>query len=225
MKKDEVRARIEEIGIIPGIRVLSAADARFAAETVNRAGIPIAEITMTVPQAIEVIAGLAKSIPKMIVGAGTVLDVETARRCLDAGAKFLTSPGLVLEVVEFAIKNDVVVFPGALTTTEVITAWKAGADFVKIFPCGQVGGDSYIRALKAPLPQVPLIASGGVNQQTALNFILAGAAALGIGGELIPRESVQQRQEDRILELARRFKKLVKEARSRKSAALMERKL
>jgi len=225
MKKDEVRARIEEIGIIPGIRVLSAADARFAAETVNRAGIPIAEITMTVPEAIEVIAGLAKSIPKMIVGAGTVLDVETARRCLDAGAKFLTSPGLVLEVVEFAIKNDVVVFPGALTTTEVITAWKAGADFVKIFPCGQVGGDSYIRALKAPLPQVPLIASGGVNQQTALNFILAGAAALGIGGELIPRESVQQRQEDRILELARRFKKLVKEARSRKSAALMERKL
>jgi len=225
MKKDEVRARIEEIGIIPGIRVLSAADARFAAETVNRAGIPIAEITTTVPQAIEVIAGLAKSIPKMIVGAGTVLDVETARRCLDAGAKFLTSPGLVLEVVEFAIKNDVVVFPGALTTTEVITAWKAGADFVKIFPCGQVGGDSYIRALKAPLPQVPLIASGGVNQQTALNFILAGAAALGIGGELIPRESVQQRQEDRILELARRFKKLVKEARSRKSAALMERKL
>lgn len=217
MKKNDVRGRIEEIGIIPGIRVTSAADARFAAETVNRGGIPIAEITMTIPGAIEVITGLTKSIPEMIVGAGTVLDVETARRCLDAGAKFLTSPGLVLEVVEFARKNDVVVFPGALTPTEIITAWKVGADFVKIFPCGQVGGDSYIRALKAPLPQVPLIASGGVNQQTALNFILAGAAALGIGGELIPRESVQHRQEDRILELARRFKKLVKEARSRKS--------
>jgi 2-dehydro-3-deoxyphosphogluconate aldolase/(4S)-4-hydroxy-2-oxoglutarate aldolase len=198
--------------------VSSAADARFAAETVNRAGIPVAEITMTVPGAIGVITGLTRSIPEMIVGAGTVLDIETAKRCLDAGAKFITSPGLILEVVEFAAKNEVVVFPGALTPTEIITAWKAGADFVKIFPCGQVGGDSYIRALKAPLPQVPLIASGGVNQQTALNFILAGAAALGIGGELIPRESVQQRQEDRILELARRFRKLVKEARSRNSA-------
>lgn len=218
MKKNEVRARIEEIGIIPGVRVSSAADARFAAEAVNRAGIPIAEITMTVPGAIGVITGLARSFPEMIVGAGTVLDIETAKRCLDAGAKFITSPGLVLEVVEFATKNEVVVFPGALTPTEIITAWKAGADLVKIFPCGQVGGDSYIRALKAPLPQVPLIASGGVNQQTALNFILAGAAALGIGGELIPRESVQQRQEDRILELARRFRKLVKEARSRKSS-------
>jgi 2-dehydro-3-deoxyphosphogluconate aldolase / (4S)-4-hydroxy-2-oxoglutarate aldolase len=218
VKKNEVRSRIEEIGIIPGVRVPSAADARFAAETVNRAGIPIAEITMTVPGAIGVITGLTRSIPEMIVGAGTVLDIETAKRCLDAGAKFLTSPGLVLEVVEFATKSEVVVFPGALTPTEVITAWKAGADFVKIFPCGQVGGDSYIRALKAPLPQVPLIASGGVNQQTALHFILAGAVALGIGGELIPRESVQQRQEDRILELARRFRKLVKEARSRKSA-------
>ncbi len=218
MKKNEVRARIEEIGIIPAVRASSADDARFAAETVHRAGIPIAEITMTVPGAIEVIADLTKGIPGMIVGAGTVLDMETARRCLDAGAKFLTSPGLVLELVAFAIENDVVVFPGALTPTEVITAWKAGADFVKIFPCGQVGGDSYIRALKAPLPQVPLIASGGVNQGTASNFILAGATALGIGGELIPRESVQHRQEDRILELARRFKKFVKQARSHKLA-------
>jgi len=215
VKKQEVHARIEDVGIIPAVRVSSADDARFAAETVNHGGIPIAEITMTVPEAFEVITDLTRSIPEMIVGAGTVLDVETARRCLDVGAKFLTSPGLVLEVVEFAIKNDVVVFPGALTATEVIAAWKAGADFVKIYPCRQVGGDSYIRALKSPLPQVPLIASGGVNQQTALNFILAGAAALGIGGELIPRESVQRRREDRILELARRFTKIVKEGRSR----------
>ena len=218
MKKQEVHARIEDVGIIPAVRVSSADDARFAAETVNHGGIPIAEITMTVPEAFEVITDLTRSIPEMIVGAGTVLDVETARRCLDVGAKFLTSPGLVLEVVEFAIKNDVVVFPGALTATEVIAAWKAGADFVKIYPCRQVGGDSYIRALKSPLPQVPLIASGGVNQQTALNFILAGAAALGIGGELIPRESVQRRREDRILELARRFTKIVKEGRRRKSS-------
>jgi 2-dehydro-3-deoxyphosphogluconate aldolase/(4S)-4-hydroxy-2-oxoglutarate aldolase len=218
VKKQEVRARIEEIGIIPAVRAFSAADARFAAETVNCAGIPIAEITVTVPEAIEVISGLTRTNPEMIVGAGTVLDIETAQRCLEAGAKFLTSTGLVLEVVEFALKNKVVVFPGALTPTEVITAWKAGADFVKVFPCAQVGGDGYKRALKAPLPQVALIASGGVNQQTAYNFILAGAAALGIGGELIPREDVQLRRKDRILELARRFTRMVKEARSRRSA-------
>jgi 2-dehydro-3-deoxyphosphogluconate aldolase/(4S)-4-hydroxy-2-oxoglutarate aldolase len=217
VKKQEVRARIEEVGIIPAIRVSSAEDACFAAETINRGGIPIAEITVTVPGAMEVISDLTRRIPGMIVGAGTVLDIEMARRCLDAGAKFLTSPGLVLEVVEFAAKNEVVVFPGALTPTEVIAAWKAGADFVKIFPCAQVGGDSYIRALKAPFPHVPLIASGGVNQQTALNFVLAGAAALGIGGQLIPKEALQRRQAEQILELARRFTRLVKDARSRMS--------
>jgi 2-dehydro-3-deoxyphosphogluconate aldolase/(4S)-4-hydroxy-2-oxoglutarate aldolase len=218
LNKQEVCARIEQVGIIPAVRVHSAEDARFAAETVNRGGISVVEITVTVPGAIEVISDLTKAIPEMIVGAGTVLDVETAKRCLDAGAKFLTSPGLVLEVVEFAAKNEVAVFPGALTPTEVITAWKAGADMVKVFPCAQVGGDSYIRALKAPLSHIPLIASGGVNQQTALNFILAGAAALGIGGQLIPREALQHRLAEHILELARRFTKLVKDARRRMSA-------
>ena len=205
MKTEEVRAGIKEIGIVPAVRISSKEDALFAATTVNRAGIPIAEITVTVPGAVEVISKLRLGIPEMIVGAGTVLDVETAQRCFDAGAQFITSTGLVPEVVEFSRKNEVVVFPGALTPTEVITAWKAGADFVKVFPCGNVGGDSYIRALKRPFPNIPLIASGGVNQQTAFNFILAGAAALGIGAELFPRESVRLRQEHRILELARRF--------------------
>jgi hypothetical protein len=133
-EKAEVRARIEEIGIIPGIRVSTPERARFAAEMVNRAGIPIAEITMTVPRALDVISHLAKTLPDMAVGAGTVLDAETASRCLDAGAMFLTSTGLVPEVVEFALKNDLVVFPGAMTPTDVIAAWKTGADFVKIFP-------------------------------------------------------------------------------------------
>jgi 2-dehydro-3-deoxyphosphogluconate aldolase/(4S)-4-hydroxy-2-oxoglutarate aldolase len=165
-----------------------------------------------------VIFQMAKSLPDMVIGAGTVLDVETARRCLDAGARFLTSPGLVLEVVEFALKHDVVVFPGALTPTEVITAWKAGADFVKIFPCAEVGGHHYIRTLKVPLPQVRLIASGGVNQQTAFDFILAGASALGIGGELIPQEALNKRQETQIHELARRFLHIVKDARARKES-------
>jgi len=173
MKKAEVRTRIEEIGIVPAVRVSTPEHASFAVEAVNRAGIPIAEITMTVPGAIEVISRLAQSLPEMIVGAGTVLDTETAYRCLDAGARFLTTPGLVLEVVEFAVKKNVVVFPGALTPTEVITAWKAGADFVKIYPCAQLGGHTYLRALEVPLPQVSLIASGGVNQQSAANFIRA----------------------------------------------------
>jgi 2-dehydro-3-deoxyphosphogluconate aldolase/(4S)-4-hydroxy-2-oxoglutarate aldolase len=158
VKKEQVRARIEEIGIVAAIRVSKSDDAYYAAETVYNAGIPVAEITMTVPGAIDVISDLATRHPDMVVGAGTVLDQETARRCVDAGAKFLTSPGLVLDVVDFALKNDVVVFPGVLTATEVIMAWKAGVDFIKIFPCAQVGGDRYIRALKVPFPNVPLIA-------------------------------------------------------------------
>jgi 2-dehydro-3-deoxyphosphogluconate aldolase/(4S)-4-hydroxy-2-oxoglutarate aldolase len=214
MKKAEVRARIEEIGIVPAVRVSSPEQARFAVEAVNRAGIPIAEITMTVPNAIDLISHLAQTLPEMIVGAGTVLDTETARRCVDAGARFLTSPGLVMEVVDFAVKKEVVVFPGALTPTEVITAWKAGADFVKIYPCAEVGGHIYIRALKVPLPHVPLIASGGVNQLSAANFIRAGATALGIGGDLIPREALQRRQEAQINELARRFLAMVKGTRA-----------
>ncbi|MBZ5594540.1 MAG: bifunctional 4-hydroxy-2-oxoglutarate aldolase/2-dehydro-3-deoxy-phosphogluconate aldolase [Acidobacteriia bacterium] len=218
MTKAQVRARIEEIGIVPGIRVSASEHARYAAEAVNRAGIPIAEVTMTVPGATDVISHVARTLPDMIVGAGTVLDVETARRCLDAGAKFLTITGLVLEVVEFALKHDVVVFPGALTPTEVIAAWKSGADFVKVFPCAPVGGPNYIRALKVPFPQVPLIASGGVNQQSAANFIRAGATALGIGSELIPHEALQRRQEAQIHELARRFLAMVKDTRAEKTA-------
>jgi|HubBroStandDraft_1064217.scaffolds.fasta_scaffold177804_2 2-dehydro-3-deoxyphosphogluconate aldolase/(4S)-4-hydroxy-2-oxoglutarate aldolase len=214
MTKSEVRARIEDIGIIPGVRVAAPDDARFAAEAVHRAGIPIAEVTMTVPQAIDVISYLAEKFPDMVVGGGTVLDTDTAQRCLDAGARFLTSPGLVTKVVDFAVKQDVVVFPGALTPTEVITAWTAGADFVKIYPCARVGGPVYLRSLKVPLPQVPLIAAGGVNQLSAFNFILAGATALGIGSELMPHDAVHRRNEDHIQELARRFINMVKHARA-----------
>jgi 2-dehydro-3-deoxyphosphogluconate aldolase/(4S)-4-hydroxy-2-oxoglutarate aldolase len=218
MDRKEVRTRIEEIGIIPSVRVSSKELALFAAETVNQAGIPVAEITMTVPGAIEVIAQLARSDAGFIVGAGTVLDAETARRCLDAGACFITSPGLIPHVVEFALKNDVVVIPGSMTPSEVIASWLAGVDFVKIFPCSLVGGDQFIRALKVPLPQVPLIASGGVNQLTAANFILAGATALGIGSELIPREALRFRQGNWIHELARRFITIVRDARVQRDA-------
>jgi 2-dehydro-3-deoxyphosphogluconate aldolase / (4S)-4-hydroxy-2-oxoglutarate aldolase len=140
--------------------------------------------------------------------------VEVARRCLDAGANFLASDGLDPEIVNFAAKENTVVIPGTLTPSEVLSAWKLGPDFVKVVPCGQVGGHSYIRALRAMFPRVPLIAAGGVNQQTASSFILAGATALGIGTELIPREAVRMRQSDRIAELARRFIGFVSSARS-----------
>jgi 2-dehydro-3-deoxyphosphogluconate aldolase / (4S)-4-hydroxy-2-oxoglutarate aldolase len=219
VKKEEIRARIEEVGIIPAVRVDSAEHARYAAETVCRSGIPIAEITMTVPGALEVISELVKNVPELVVGAGTVLDVETAQRCVDAGVQFLTSTGFVREVVEFAQKREMLVIAGALTPTEVIHAWKAGSDMIKIFPCAQVGGESYIHALKVPFPHVPLIAAGGVNQQTAFNYILAGATALGVGSELIPKEALKRKQEHRIRELARRFLTLVKDARARMAAA------
>src|SRR5580698_4268449 len=199
MKRDEIHARIEQIGIIPAVRLSSAEDALFAAEAVSRGGIPIVEIEMTVPGAIAVIGHLVKHAPQMIV---------------DAGAQFLTSPGLDLKIIEFALGADVVAMPGALTPTEVTRAWKAGADFVKVFPCAQVGGDTYIRALKAPFPNLPLVASGGVNQHTAANFILAGAAALGIGGELIPKDAIRLRQSERIFTLAHRFSKFVASARA-----------
>jgi 2-dehydro-3-deoxyphosphogluconate aldolase / (4S)-4-hydroxy-2-oxoglutarate aldolase len=220
LTRAEVRARIEEIGILPAIRVSSSGDAQFAAQAVYHSGIPIAEITMTTPDAIDVISRLAKDLPEMVVGAGTVLDADTARRCHDAGAKFLTSTGLVLEVVEFARKHDVVVFPGALTPTEVIATWRAGSDFVKVFPCSANGGHSYIRALKVPFPQIPMIASGGVNQLTAMDFILAGADALGVGAELMPAEALRVRNLSQIRELARRFLGMVKEARALKTGGI-----
>lgn len=214
MDKEQVRSTINDVGILPAIRVASAENARFAAETIAQAGIPIVEITTTIPGAVEVIADLVRNSPQVIVGAGTILDAETARACLKAGAHFLTSPGLDPEIVQFARKENVLMMAGALTPTEIVAAYKAGSDFVKVFPCAQVGGDSYIKALKAPFPQIPLIAAGGVNQQTAGAFILAGASAVGVGGDLIPRSAIELRQPERIRELARRFLALVRTARA-----------
>jgi 2-dehydro-3-deoxyphosphogluconate aldolase/(4S)-4-hydroxy-2-oxoglutarate aldolase len=215
MKKTEVCALIEQIGIIPAIRVSSAKDAHFAADAVTSGGIPIVEITMTVPEAVKVISHLVRYHPKMIVGAGTVLNLDMAKECVDAGASFLTSTGFVPKVIEFAVRKEVAVLPGALTPTEVIAAWEASSDFVKVFPCAQIGGDAYIRALKTALPQIPLIAAGGVTQHSAGKFILAGAAAIGVGTELIPADAIEHRESERIRELAQRFLGFVKEARRR----------
>jgi 2-dehydro-3-deoxyphosphogluconate aldolase / (4S)-4-hydroxy-2-oxoglutarate aldolase len=215
MHRDEVCKLIEEIGIIPAIRVSSAEDAHFAAETVAAGGIPIVEITMTVPEAVKLISHLVQFHSKMLVGAGTVLNTEMAAKCIDAGASFITSPGLHTNIVEFAAKKEVAVLPGALTPTEVIEAWDAGSTFVKVFPCAQVGGEAYIKSLKLALPQIPLIAAGGVNQHTAAGFILAGAVAIGVGTELIPADAIRMRESERIRELAHRFTGFVKDARRR----------
>ena len=214
MNKEEVRSRIEGIGIIPSVRVSSGDDALFAAEAVSRGGIPIVEVTLTVPDAHHVISHLVQNAPDVIVGAGGVNDVKTARSCLDAGARFLTSDGFDPEIVGLAVEENAVVIPGTLTPSEVLQAWKLRPDFIKVVPCAQVGGESYVRALKAMFPTVPLVAAGGVNQQTASSFILAGAVALGIGTALIPREAILRRQPERIAELARRFTGFVSNARN-----------
>jgi len=219
MTKTEVCERINEIGVVPAVRVATAEDAHFAADAVTSGGIPIVEITMTVPEAVELIAHLVRDHEELVVGAGTVLDIETAKRCVEAGASFLTAPGFEVDIVEFAAQQDLAVLPGALTPTEVVAAWKAGADFVKVFPCSGVGGDQYIKALKTSLPQVPLIAAGGVTQHTAGSFILAGASAIGVRTELIPPEAIQRREAARIRELAHRFVGFVKEARERMAPA------
>ena len=218
MDRKEVQAKIEEIGIVPTARVKSRSDALFGADALYASGIPILEIPLTLPEAPEVIQELTGRRPDFVVGAGTILYEDEARRCIDAGAQFLTSPGFVPEVVAYARKAGVAVFPGALTPTEIIAAWKAGADFVKIFPTATAGGSHYIRSLKVPFAEVPLIVTGGVNQLTAFEYILAGASAIGVGNELLPREALTHRQHYRIRELATRFLKMVKDARAQREA-------
>src|SRR5579863_407208 len=214
MTKQEVANRIMEIGVVPVVRASSAKQAMLAAEAVRAGGIPIVEVTMTVPSAIEVIAELSKNMgSEVLIGAGTVLDADTALRCIDAGAEFVVSPGFDLETVRSMNQACKLMMAGALTPTEVIGAWKAGSDFVKIFPCGAVGGAKYIKALKGPLPQIPMIPTGGVNLTTASDFILAGAAALGIGGELVSASALESGDLAPIVEAARGFVSIVRNAR------------
>jgi 2-dehydro-3-deoxyphosphogluconate aldolase/(4S)-4-hydroxy-2-oxoglutarate aldolase len=214
MNKQEVRTLVEETGIVPVIRACSPEEARFAAEAVWQGGIPIVEITMTVPRAVDVISELVQTMPKLLVGAGTVVNQELALQCFDAGAQFLVTPGFSQPTVAAAHKLDLLVIAGALTPTEVMTAWDAGVGFVKIFPCANLGGPSYIKALKGPLPQVPLVPTGGVNLETAADYIRAGAAALGVGGELILKHAFQERKPELISNLATRYAHIVREARN-----------
>jgi len=213
MNKDETRARLSEIGIIPVVRASSFEEARFAAAAVADGGISVVEITVGAPGAVEAIRELVSGLPEVLVGAGSVPDAETGRRCLDAGAEFLVTTGVSLDILELGLKENRFVMAGALTPTEVLTAWKAGSDFVKIFPCAQVGGPAYIKALRGSLPDIPLVPTGGVNLHTASEFIQVGSAALGVGAELVLKPALRSRAHEVIRDMARRFVEAVQEAR------------
>jgi 2-dehydro-3-deoxyphosphogluconate aldolase/(4S)-4-hydroxy-2-oxoglutarate aldolase len=215
MEKGEVVQTIRDIGIIPVVRAQSADEAMMAIDAIREGGVSLLEITMTVPGAVGVIENVSKRYgADVLVGAGTVLDGETARACILAGAQFVVSPSLNLETIEVCRRHGVAVMPGALTPTEVVQAWSAGADFVKVFPAGAVGGASYIKALKAPLPQIELIPTGGVSLKTAADFIKAGASALGVGADLVDLKAIREGRQQIITERASEFVRIVKEART-----------
>jgi 2-dehydro-3-deoxyphosphogluconate aldolase/(4S)-4-hydroxy-2-oxoglutarate aldolase len=214
MTREQVRARVFEVGIVPVVRAASAKNAIAAAEAIAAGGISIVEITMTVPGALDVISQLADSgSGDVLLGAGTVLDADTAKRCFDAGAQFLVTPGFDLETINAARNADKVIMAGALTPTEVIAAWRGGADFIKVFPASALGGANYIRALRAPLPQIPLVPTGGVNVNTAADFLKAGAAALGIGGELVSAAALSSGDTAQITKLAKQYLEIVRQTR------------
>jgi len=215
MNKKQVRDRITAIGLVPVVRASSAREAHLAVEAMCEGGVPIAEITMTVPGAVDIIRDLLReNHDGLIIGAGTVLNPQTARQCIEAGAQFIVSPGLDLRTVNLAVREDVLMFAGALTPTEIMSAWDAGADFVKVFPCANMGGAAYIKALRGPFPDIPFVPTGGVNLLTAAAFIQAGAAALGVGGEMIQRDALQAGKADVIAESAHHFLAAVREARN-----------
>src|SRR5260221_4099659 len=214
MDKSDVLQWIREVGMLPVLRASSVEEAMALAWAIEAGGVTVLEVTMTVPGAIEVIRHLVReSSGRILIGAGTVLDPETARACMLAGAQFIVSPALNLRTVEFCRREDVPVFPGALTPTEIVTAWDAGADAVKVFPCSAVGGAKYLKALKAPLPQIELIPTGGVSLKTAADFIKAGAMALGVGADLVDMKALRDANEQLITERARQIIEIMPEAR------------
>lgn len=214
MSKEDVLARIRDVGILPVVRAESADEAVRAIDAIREGGVSILEITMTVPGAIRLIEDVSRRLGRdAVVGAGTVLDPETARACILSGAQFVVSPALRRETIACCRRYGIPIFPGALTPTEVLTAWEAGADMVKVFPCSALGGASYIKALKAPLPQVDLIPTGGVNLQTAADFIKAGSTALGVGADLVDLKALREGKAALLTERARQLVEIVRKAR------------
>jgi len=214
---DASKRRIAESGLVAIVRAPSADEALQVVEAIHAGGVGVIEVTMTVPGAVPLLETLSKKIGgKVLLGAGTVLDPETARACILAGAEFLVSPNLNPKVIELTRRYSKVSIPGGLTPTEVVAAWEAGADFVKVFPCGNLGGADYLKALKAPLPQVEMIPTGGVGLENLASFFKAGAAAVAVGGELVDKKAVQEKRWDAVTETARRFAAAVRDARAAK---------
>ncbi len=218
MDKSEVLQHIVEVGLVPVIRAEDKEEAIRVIDAVEAGGIPLLEITMTVPGALSIIEAVRKREKSAVVGAGTVLDPETARACIFAGAQFIVSPTLNVATIEICRRYSVPVIAGALTPTEVVNAWSAGADVVKIFPCGAVGGASYIKALKAPFPQIDLMPTGGVSLKTAADFIKAGSFALGVGSDLIDAKAMLEEDWNTLATSvsakAREYVRVVAEARA-----------
>jgi 2-dehydro-3-deoxyphosphogluconate aldolase/(4S)-4-hydroxy-2-oxoglutarate aldolase len=214
MTKSQILDRIHEVGLVPVLRARSHEEAMAIALAVEKGGVPILEVTMTVPGALEVIRQVvAQCGTRVLVGAGTVLDPESARLCILAGAQFVVSPSLKLSTIEMCHRYSIPVFPGALTPTEVVTAWEAGADAVKVFPCSALGGASYLKALKAPLPQIELIPTGGVSLSTAEQFLAAGSFALGVGGDLIDAAAIAAGKLEMVTENAAKYTEIVRKFR------------
>lgn len=215
MNKEEILQRIRQIGVIPVVRAESDSEAIRAMDAIREGGIPVLEITMTVPGAVRLIEDISgRYEPEAMVGAGTILDAETARACILAGAQFIVTPVVNAEIITCGRRYGIPVILGALTPSEVVTAWQGGADMVKVFPCNAVGGASYIRALKAPFPQIELVPTGGVSLATAADFIKAGASALGIGADLVDTNALRQGQDQLITARARQLIQIINETRT-----------
>jgi 2-dehydro-3-deoxyphosphogluconate aldolase/(4S)-4-hydroxy-2-oxoglutarate aldolase len=216
----QILSFITEIGIVPVVRTSSAESAIKAIEAIYRGGVRSAEITMTVPGAIKALEKIADQFgDKIMLGAGTVLDPETARACMLAGAQFFVTPSLNLATIEIAKRYSKVICAGALTPTEVLAAWQAGSDVVKIFPANSVGGPKYIKSLKGPFPQIEMIPTGGVNLETAGEFLKAGACAVAVGGELVDARLIRENRYERIEELAREYLAVIAKTRAELKAA------
>jgi 2-dehydro-3-deoxyphosphogluconate aldolase / (4S)-4-hydroxy-2-oxoglutarate aldolase len=216
MRKEEVLKALGEIGLVPVLRASSVEKAMALAEAIAAGGVTVLEVTMTVPGAIRVMRQLAEQRPDILVGAGTVLDPETARMCILEGAQFVVSPALNLKTIEMCHRYSIAALPGALTPTEVVTAWEAGADVVKIFPASAMGGAKYLTALKGPLPQIEMIPTGGVSLSTAAEFLGAGAFALGVGSDLVDTKAMAEGRSAVVTENAKKYLEIVKQSRAAK---------
>jgi len=215
MEKRDVFNRMVSEGLIPIIRVSSAKEAVNVADAIKAGGGSLIEITMSVPGALDTIKDLThKYKDEIIMGAGTVLDPETGRAALLAGAQFIVTPTLNVDLIQLAHRYSTVIVPGAATPTEILAAWNAGADMVKVFPAAQLGGSEYLKALRGPLPQILLVPTGGVNLQNAGAFIKAGATALGVGGELVDKKAVKEKKFEVITENTRSFLKAIRDAKA-----------